>query len=242
MESKNEAEEVGGYSQGDSQQDTQEEEGGEFESQNASYEEGVDSSSREYVQNLRQCWINERCCPELLFYEDVIVNRVKELLEEQQELVLNAKDSRREELLATVTQMELDRVQFMLTAYLRTRISKIERYVVHILTDPEIRERVSDAEREYASKFLDILERNFNSSFLDNIPDKFRGLTENESSTGMIPKPNLEAHVFIKVKDDVGIYRINDDNDEVELFKDDILAASYQPFKELLMQDKIDLI
>ena len=49
---------------------------------------GDDPTSRQWVQLLRQTWINERCCPELLYYEDEIVDRIKELLEEQQELSL----------------------------------------------------------------------------------------------------------------------------------------------------------
>lgn len=86
-------------------------------------------------------------CPEILFYEDEIVDRIKELIDEQQGLIIELKDSKRDELLCRalrmrpfqkpavqpgpnpptglLTQMELDRVQYMLTAYMRTRIKKV---------------------------------------------------------------------------------------------------------------------
>lgn len=218
-------------------------EGSQSQSQNfSSYDQGDGFSSRAFVEQLRQTWINERCCPELLFYEDEIVDRIKELIDEQQELIFEARENNQDELLTRLSQMELDRVQYMLTAYLRTRIQKIEKHVIYILTNQDMVSRLSDNERDFASKYLDIIERLFNFSFLDSIPDKFRGLTEAESSTNMIPEPALGSHVFIKVKEDVGLYQINENGDEVELNENDILAASYQPFKALLIEDKIDLI
>ena len=45
---------------------------------------------------------------------------------------------------------ELARVRYLLRAYLRTRLMKLEQFVMYILDTAEEQEKVSDEELEYA--------------------------------------------------------------------------------------------
>lgn len=45
---------------------------------------------------------------------------------------------------------ELKRVRYLLQAYHRARLQKIEKYILHILDKEEIMSRLSDKEKAYA--------------------------------------------------------------------------------------------
>lgn len=51
-----------------------------------------------------------------------------------------------------------------------------------------------------ASRYLDLLERHFNVSFLDQIPDRFRSLTDKNAEINMIEEPDVNHYVFLKVQ------------------------------------------
>ncbi|KAF9177870.1 GINS complex subunit [Haplosporangium sp. Z 11] len=55
-------------------------------------------------------------------------------------------------IISILYQTELERVKFVLRSYLRTRISKIEKYCQFILADTNSRRRLSKAEILYAEK------------------------------------------------------------------------------------------
>ena len=74
-------------------------------------------------------------------------------------------------------QMEIDRVKYLLASYLRTRLRKIEKFVFHILGSEEEFSKLSSNEVAFASKYMEAVERHLKESCLDQIPDKFRGLS-----------------------------------------------------------------
>ena len=51
---------------------------------------------------------------------------------------------------------ELKRVRYMLQAYHRTRLSKIEKFILHILEKEEVLNRLSEKEKTYAQARLPI--------------------------------------------------------------------------------------
>lgn len=62
------------------------------------YEKGEQNS---VLGLLKQTWMNEKCSPEILVYEDLLVDQIKELVETQQELVLDVKDTQKQDLQST---------------------------------------------------------------------------------------------------------------------------------------------
>lgn len=51
----------------------------------------------------------------------------------------------------------------------------------------------------------------------------------------------MDSFVFMRVKEDIGQFKYNDDI-EIPLASNDILAARYRPFKELLKDDGVELM
>ena len=48
-----------------------------------------------------------------------------------------------EALAASLYQMEIDRIKYLLASYLRTRLFKVEHYARHVMSDPELQSRLS---------------------------------------------------------------------------------------------------
>lgn len=196
---------------------------------------------------LKEAWLNELGAPEILHYEKELVEHFKNALDIKeasiQEQETNLENKKENILMGLVLQMEMDRVRYVLTSYLRTRLKKIEKHTLFVLSDDRTRERLSDHEETFAKSFMKLLEKHLNNSFLSHIPDKFRGLDEQTQFEQMVEKPNIQRFVFMRVTEDVGAFDITQDGEsEVELNKGDILTAGYASIRELLDQKKVQLI
>ena len=53
--------------------------------------------------------------------------------------------------------VELTRLRYMLRAYLRVRLQKIERYVMYCIDSSEVRERLSPLEEAHAIEYLKLI-------------------------------------------------------------------------------------
>ena len=102
-------------------------------------------------------------------------------------------------------QMEIDRVKYLLASYLRTRLRKIEKFVFHILGSEEEFSKLSSNEVAFASKYMEAVERHLKESCLDQIPDKFRGLSaatdggNTGSGTCMSPTTTLASPQLYRI-------------------------------------------
>ncbi|KAG0253473.1 GINS complex subunit [Mortierella polycephala] len=106
-----------------------------------------------YVKFLTQAWINERAAPDILKYEQASVDGLLAKIDEQT-MVIDELDSGKDTsvIISILYQTELERIKFVLRSYLRTRISKIEKYCQFILADTNSKRRLSKAEILYAEK------------------------------------------------------------------------------------------
>lgn len=68
--------------------------------------------------------------------------------------------------------LEIERVEYLLRSYLRTRLLKIDRFYQYILTseDESEREKLSAHELEYAVKYSKLITKQLNTSFLQFLP------------------------------------------------------------------------
>jgi GINS complex subunit 4 len=139
------------------------------------------------LKRLQKLWVSERCAPELLLYDEEIVNGVKEQVELQQDIVDEERASQSDDgnWRSNVYLMELDRINYVLRCYLRTRLEKIELHVIYILKSPEYRQRLSGAEMEFARNYADLLQQHFVKSALNNLPSQLRGLTDQNTHVDM---------------------------------------------------------
>ncbi|XP_048369197.1 DNA replication complex GINS protein SLD5 [Sphaerodactylus townsendi] len=106
-------------------------------------QEGSDAGSEEVlltpaqlIRSLEQAWMNEKFAPELLESKSEIVECVVEQLEHMEENLKRAKGG---DLKVGIHRMEVERIRYILSSYLRCRLRKIEKYFPHVLEKEKTR-------------------------------------------------------------------------------------------------------
>ncbi|KAK9819598.1 hypothetical protein WJX72_000134 [[Myrmecia] bisecta] len=194
---------------------------------------------------MKQMLINEKAAPEILTYQADLVARLEELIENQDQRIQD-NDSPDAELIRSLYLQELLRVKYLLRSYLRTRIQKIEQYVMHILDDPEYQERLSPKELEYAKEFFVTSGQHLKEKVLQHMPPGFdKLLKQSATSEGndTIPMPDLDRHVFCHVLEDRGTVELEETGTETAEFnKDDLYVVRYRPIRDLVQDGWVRLI
>ncbi|CAR26300.1 ZYRO0B06446p [Zygosaccharomyces rouxii] len=160
---------------------------------------------------------------------------------------------------------ELERVKFVIRSYLRCRLNKVDKYMLYLrqLNDNEddpgitpLNELLSSHELHYHEKHSAILLKLLNNSIVKHMPPELQAINDTEGSVSMVDEPNWNKFVFIYVK---GIpndplleegesgkpcytVSISDLNEDVELSIGGIYVMPYSVIRDLLMQEKIELI
>lgn len=146
------------------------------------------------LEILETAWTNEMCAPELLQHQtdmlELMLSQVAHMEEQMKDLDKN--DFR-----FVVHQMELERIRYIMSSYLRCRLQKIETFTQYILNrDAELDEadrRLSPEEAKYAQDFANHVDEYFNKVATQYMPNQQRGEAEQR-----LVLPNLMSHVFLK--------------------------------------------
>ncbi|CED83575.1 Predicted alpha-helical protein, potentially involved in replication/repair [Phaffia rhodozyma] len=165
------------------------------------------------MKRLMKAWVAERCAPGILKWEDDLVDGLMWRVEQQKEMVstLLSEDSTSEEehFKLMLVQTEMERAKFLLRSYLRTRLSKIEKYAQMITITPTVQPLLSPLELKHARKFYALVASHFKLSVLDSLPDRMGDLEEVQSDgLSMVAKPNPTTAVFIYCRRDIGPQRL----------------------------------
>jgi GINS complex subunit 4 len=205
-----------------------------------------DDDVNEDIPLLQKAMLNERSAPEILPYEEQLVVDMHEAIENQQGHIDEARDKGDdidEEFAISLYQMEIDRVKYLLVSYLRSRLAKIEKHVLHIMGSQELSSRLSEREKLYARRYMDMMESHFNDSVLNSFPAKFRALHEKKADNNMIDEPDLDSFVFCKVTTDLGELQMDERGDQRTVLEEgDVHILRYRPVRELVADGSIELI
>jgi GINS complex subunit 4 len=205
-----------------------------------------DSGSGRVIASLRRAWLNERNAPTLLAYESALVAEARRLVDERADALADAPvhssgaAAMRENLVANLKRMELERVRHILRGYLRARLAKIEKYAIHLLLSPETLALLSAEELDFANGFADLTERHFRAAFLDSIPEIYSDILSEEE--GMISRPNLEAHVFCRILETFEFFIEGAGVDTIEFEEGDIWILRYNTVEPLIAEGRAELI
>jgi len=202
------------------------------------------SSSSEVVQLLRRQWLNEMFAPELLPYQNGLIEDIQQILQQQESMLQSVQsEANGSAMKPMLLEMEMERVRYLLREYYRIRLAKIEKYFLHII-DTELDntpDLLSEAEKKYCNRYADLWGKHAEQSALDKLPENLRILHAPE----MITKPNLERYVICHVLKDLGEIQLNPsdtDSDEVIMMnKSDILLIRYDYIRLLLLDNKLEL-
>lgn len=156
------------------------------------------TSAEQVVQKLEEAWQNETFSPELLPYQNDIVDCVRDQLRYMQENLLGVDKANFK---ATVHRMEVERIQYILTSYIKIRLEKIEKHGAYILEQHESGQLDSDDllspdERRFARAYIASIEDYLRDVALVHMPFNQRDFTMASVDAG----PDLDEYVFLKVK------------------------------------------
>lgn len=115
-------------------------------------------------------------------------------------------------------QQDLARMHYLLRAYYRTRLWKLQRYPQHYLdaatADADASEAplLSAPEQQFAQRYLAHTERHLHAAFLDEVPEPLRKLDDVErdqaghgAALHMVPRPNSDEYVLVRFRRDAQI-------------------------------------
>lgn len=153
----------------------------------------------ELIERLEQAWMNEKFAPELLESKPEIVECVVEQLDHMEE---NLKRARKEDLKVSIHRMEMERIRYVLSSYLRCRLMKIEKFFPHVLEKEKTRPEgepscLSPEEFAFAKEYMAHIETYLKNVALKHMPPNLQKVDLQRA----VPKPDLDSYVFLRVKE-----------------------------------------
>lgn len=196
---------------------------------------------------LTRAMINERMAPELLPYKHQLMQKVLLRLSSQQQYLLDAHEygdtnvesgviSSDFKLQLMIIETDIERLNYLVRLYLRTRISKLDNFSLFYIRKTNLQLQLqssdqghlsdlSEEELEYIHNHFRIMSDLFNNSFLKKLP-RLLALLDETSPESMITEPDLNEPVFFKSLSQETI-RIDGD-DELDIVHDGIYVARYR--------------
>lgn len=211
-------------------------------------------SSGSLYEELVTAMINERMAPELLPYKNDLMQQVLSQLSNQQQYLLDSHeygDTNMESGVVTsdfklqlmIIETDIERLNYLVRLYLRSRISKIDKFALHYINETSANNSslLSPEETEYMHKHFKILTELYNNCFMKKMPEFLTYLDDTSGGQSMITTPDLDEPVFIKSVSFKPIL-ISTEDDEVEIVKDGIYVVKYNLVKRYIEIGDIILI
>ncbi|XP_021774279.1 DNA replication complex GINS protein SLD5-like [Chenopodium quinoa] len=197
------------------------------------------------VELLKRAWRNEKSAPEILQFQSSLVLRSREQIQLMEETIEEFTKSGFDPLIVSIYQMDMDRAQYMLRSYLRTRLQKIEKNMIHI-SKTDLWNRLSKEEQNFAKRCYENMKSYLDESVLSKLPTGYQSdLKQSNASeeNDMVPEPNLDTFVFCKSDSSIGAIPLDDSADEiVDLVAGDLYVLRYKSIKPFVENGQVDLV
>uniref|UniRef100_H3A029 DNA replication complex GINS protein SLD5 n=2 Tax=Latimeria chalumnae TaxID=7897 RepID=H3A029_LATCH len=167
--------------------------------ENSNEENAEVMTPAELIHKLEEAWLNEKFAPNLLEDKSEIVECVMEQLNYMEE---NLRRAKKGDLKVSIHHMEIERIRYMLSSFLRSRLKKIEKFFPHVLEKEKTRAEgdpsfLSPEEFAFAKEYVANTETYLKNVALKHMPPNLQTIDLLKS----VPKPNLDSFVFLKVKE-----------------------------------------
>ncbi|XP_057957339.1 DNA replication complex GINS protein SLD5 isoform X2 [Malania oleifera] len=196
------------------------------------------------VELLKRAWRHEKAAPEILQFQGDLVQAIREQIQQMEDIVEEFAESGSDPLTVSLYQMDLDRAQFLLRSYLRIRLQKIEKYMIHI-SESDMLNQLSEQEQKFAKRCTDDMEKHLEQSVLSRLPLFYQSIRKQSSSSeenDMVPEPPVDSFVFCKSKGSWGALQLDEREDPLELVADDLYILRYLSIKPLVETGQVDLV
>lgn len=125
----------------------------------------------------KQALLNERLAPEILHYQGDLVERTRARLEAQDAAIDRLERDADADAAAAALALERDRLRWLLKAYLRARLEKVQRYAALVLRDVSgAQARVSPQELKFANGCYVALGSLMQEQVLSRLPPNYSSL------------------------------------------------------------------
>lgn len=210
-------------------------------SRGAGNERTSEREKDEDMRSLRQAWIKEKMVPDILPYEEGLIERILERIRAQLEFIeMNSVELQTHEkdikLMLVIVESELERVQFLIRSYVRLRLQKIDQYVLHIQENDSQREKLNRDEVTYMEGHLTMLYELFEDQFLKKTRSRNSNIGEDQD---MIDEPDLNQHVFLQCTQPS---RAPIDSEELVLSPGEVYVMRYRSVAKLLSRGEAVVI
>ncbi|XP_056275463.1 DNA replication complex GINS protein SLD5 isoform X2 [Pseudoliparis swirei] len=143
----------------------------------------------ELIAKLEEAWLNEKFSPELLENKSEVVECVMEQLSHME---ANLQRVKKGDTKASIHRMEIDRIRFVLSSYLRARLQKKEKSRGE--GDPSL---LSPEEFAFAKEYYANTETYLKAIALKRMPPNLQTVDMLKA----VPEPCLDSFVFLRVKE-----------------------------------------
>jgi len=207
---------------------------------------------------LVRAMINERMAPELLPYESALMAQVLHELSNQQQYLLDFHeygDANSDagvidgdfKLQLMIIETEIERLNYLVRLYLRTRLAKIDAFTIHYINvnleeTAHSKSLLSNEEVEYMHQHFKILTQLYNNCFLKKMPSSLTLLDDTSGGQLMITEPDLNQPVFVKYVSNSPVTIPMSDQEELELVKNGIYVVKYSLISKYLQLGDVQLI
>ncbi|XP_072396580.1 DNA replication complex GINS protein SLD5 [Diabrotica undecimpunctata] len=213
-----------------------------IESASNTSDDQVQITPAEVIELMEEAWVNEKFAPEILPHRSEIVDIILDQITTMEENIQKLSST---DFTKSVYQLEVDRLRFLISSYLRTRLEKIEAYVIHILNEES--KRVDKGDELYLSE----QELKFAKDYSHTMKQYFEKLikcypgNQSDAWSDKIIEPNLNSFVFLKSKnrvEGISIEENNPESDLVDFNSGSQMIISYSSISELVKKGEVHLI
>lgn len=203
-------------------------------------EDGPTKTVAEVLEDVEIAWLNEKSAPEILQHKS---DHVDCLLHHISCMEKNIEPLPKDDLRVTIHKLEIDRIRYLISSYLRTRLDKIEVHAIDIIKEEAKRNEeeryLTDGELKFAHDWVLNMETLLRSLILQHLPGNFQELETDK----MTIKPNLHSHVFIKANKDVdGIIIPGLKDEELNITEGSQHLVQYKAIANLVKDGSVNLI
>ncbi|XP_012278801.1 DNA replication complex GINS protein SLD5 [Orussus abietinus] len=197
-------------------------------------------TSQEALREMEAAWLNEKFAPEILPHQSDLVDCMLQQISHMEE---NIKKLDKSDLRVIIHRMELDRIRYLVCNYLRIRLEKIERYVIHILSQEARRSSedgyLNSRELRMAKEYLSHLETLFRGVALQHMPANFQEFTVKDLTV----MPNMHSHVFLRAAKNIsGIILTEAMDEEINFEEGSQHIIRYGAVADLVKNRDVQLI
>ncbi|PWN44736.1 hypothetical protein IE81DRAFT_321057 [Ceraceosorus guamensis] len=239
----------------------EEEEGEDLDWDGAVDEQGGGAGRRRRkspIEKLQDDWVAQRGSPEVLKWSGDTVDSVCAMIEGQEAILESlsgdTSTSEEEHIRLGIVALDIERARWLLRAYLRCRIAKIEHLAAYLVqknsASAHAMSQLSPLEQNYAQAFHQLRSSHFQTTVLDALPLHMRSLEDTGAGTGagntdgrsgMVDVPDPDAPVFVRCLKDCGMLKILDD-ESTNMTKGSIHLFRWRAVRHLVLSGKVRIL